>query len=200
MGIMKITALKAGSVLLLGLAVAMGGCSKDAKTPKEAVINLAKAIEKNDKSLFLATVNIKDEDKDAAGQLFDAMITAIDFQKSLEKTYGKDALKSVGSGPADDVPAADKVEKGTVKEDGDKAKVTPADSKTGIDTIKINGIWKVKFDDIGAGDTKAQNIKMAQAMKKAIDATKGDIGKPGMTAEKLLANMQKAMKDNMMAK
>lgn len=196
---MKITALKAGCVLMLSLGVMLGGCSNEAKTPKDAAVNLVKAFEKGDKSLFLATVNIKDEDKEAAGQMFEAMSAAVSFQKEMEKAYGKDAMKGMGRGPADGMPAVEKVEKGTVKEDGDKATVTPADSKEPIDVVKVNGVWKVKFDEVNSKN-KDRDIKMAQAMKKAIDSAKAEIGKSGMTAEKVMEKFQKSMMEAMMAK
>lgn len=193
---MKVT--KLAGFLLLGLMVLAGGCgSKTAKTPKDAAKNVITAINTGDRDLFLANVEIKPEDRDFAGQMFDTLAAMKEFADAMKKAYGEDALKKPGLDFSAKMPTLEDIEKnGTVKEEGDKATLTLPKEEP-MRFVKIDGVWKAKMDDELPPAAQRDMIqKQQRAMIGVLATVKPDIGKPGMTPEKiqqkLSAEMMKA--------
>ncbi|MHC4982511.1 MAG: hypothetical protein ACYTF6_05010 [Planctomycetota bacterium] len=115
---------------------------QEAKTPKEAIVNIHKAVEKGDKGLFMANVNIAD--KELGEAVFDAMSAMLSFIKKFRNEYGKDKL---GEDFAFYVPTAEEVaEKVKIEKEDGKATATLAGDKTVL--VEKDGKWKADMSDM----------------------------------------------------
>jgi len=196
------------SLLVLVLAASLvAGCSKDgdkggtgggkggavakAKTPKEAVTNMSKAIEKMDKDQFLASTYLGEGGKEFAEAMFDTMAAMTAFGKEMEKAYGKDAI----AGMVEQTPALtdEELAKLVIKEEGEKATATDPKGKP-VRLVKKDGAWLVDMsEDVPKGEERAKALKEAKAMAKAYNDVRPKIGK-GMTKEQIAEELGKAMK------
>ena len=98
-------------VLACGL-LAVSGCGpgeKVAKTPKEAVVHLAEAMEDGDADAFAACFDATPEQKPMLRSMGDFTATLFDFQKEMVATYGDESGGGMkGGGPAQGLQAFDK--------------------------------------------------------------------------------------------
>jgi hypothetical protein len=175
--------------MLLGAAAMLAGCSGGggaAKTPKEAVANFSRSIEKADKALFLSTVNMGADDKELAGAMFDVMAVMVGISNDMDKAYGKEAGADLKKGAP--IFSAEELAKLEIKEEGDKATVKDPKDKGGkpLDLIKKDGVWLVDMTKQSppAAERKKM-IEQSQAMVKALGEVRAKIGKPGTTKESI---------------
>ncbi|MHC4982513.1 MAG: hypothetical protein ACYTF6_05020 [Planctomycetota bacterium] len=159
-------------VCLMAVTVFAAGCkSKEAKTPKDAIVNIHKALEKGDKGLFMANVEIAD--KELGEAVFDATSAMLRFIKKFRKEYGKDKL---GQDFAFHVPTAEEVaEKVKIKKEDGKAIATIAGEETVL--VEKDGKWKADMSKIVAGGEKAKKIEMLKKMASAAKKAEGKVGK-----------------------
>ena len=200
--------LRIALVLLAGAAVTAGGCGKKgsvptgpAKTPKEAIVKFAHALQSGDKAAFLSVVHYPQEAKPAVEAMFDTMSTMMGFMKDLQKEYGEDA---VGKMKGKEFPTPEEIEsKATIDEERDTATATLPDGNEPMKLVKKDGGWLVDLSEgLPEADQREEMIKTVGLMKKAVEKARANIGKEGYTAEKVMqefmgemmkAAMQKSM-------
>jgi hypothetical protein len=183
------TALRITLAVLLTATVLAGGCSKTAATPKEAVTNMVKAIDNNDKSAFKDVVCFGEGNQEAGEAMFDMMAAMVGFQKELQKAYGKDVVGPMGKNI---IPTDDELAKMEIKEEGDKATAKVQDKPMPL--IKKDGKWYVDLTkDAPSASEKDKMIKQSKKLVDAINKAKANIGKDGYTAEKINEELTKAM-------
>jgi ABC-type glycerol-3-phosphate transport system substrate-binding protein len=179
------------TALLLAVAILAPGCggAREAKTPKDAAINMAKAFETGDKDLFLSSIKVAD--KETVSKMFDGMTAMKQFAEKFEKAYGR-PLKGVNLG---DIPSADEIEKKLeVKIDGDKATGTMEGQTKPMPFVKEGGKWLVDLGkDMPTGQEKEGVVKMFEATKKAVDELMPKIGAEGYDADKMEKEFGTAM-------
>jgi len=171
--------------------------TKKAETPKEAAIAFTKAIAKGDKEQYMAMIATKDEE--LAGAVFDAVSASRSFADAFVAKYG-DAHSDVISNlrMAKEIPTPEEVkDKGEVTEEGDKAKVkVPGKGEDGLDLIKKDGVWLVDLDkDMPKGEEKETVLKQCKAMATVTPKVKALIGKEGYDADKIMAELDKRLKE-----
>jgi hypothetical protein len=167
---------------------------RSAETPKEAVVNFWKAIEENDKGLFMANVNVADKDKQLAEKMFDGMVAMRSVMTKLEKEYGKDEIAKAGKrgGPAQTFSYKDIEAKVQIKEEADKATATmpEAGGEFVPPIVKKDGHWKVDLtQDVPTDQEREMAVKMFDRMRTAAKNAEKKIGKEGQTAEKIMSEM-----------
>jgi tetratricopeptide (TPR) repeat protein len=173
------------------------GAPQKAKTSKEAIGNIRKALENRDKPLYETTVYYGENSNGVAGDMFDVEVAMLGFTKDMEKAYGKDAASVVLKGTpfASETMLAD-VANMEVKEEGDKATATDLKGGVPMPLIRKDGGWMV---DVSAQMPKdaaelSKMIAMAQATVKAINQIRARIGNSSMTKEKVMADLMAAMR------
>jgi hypothetical protein len=191
------------TAILLSLAVTMVGCSKDsgkkesgasrgpAKTAKEAAVNLVVAVEQGDKALFVQTMAADSKDKPMVEAMFEVVSAMWEFGNAYKKAYG-----SLPPGMSDMPPSASEFEsKVQIEETGDTAKARLPGGKGPMDLVKKDGVWKVDMEMRMPDDPKARDEQITQAVRqaKAVRDVRTKIGKPGMTGEKIMEELGKAM-------
>ena len=179
---------------LLAVGAMTTGCSKgNAKTPKEAVLNFSKAIEKNDKDLFLASLDCTGEDRDFLASSFDSMALMADFAKQYEKAYGKDETGEMASGK---IPTADEIEsKAKFTEDGDKATASIEGKGSDLKLVRKDGVWKITMTDLPPKADREKVKKGIDALAGVLKDMKPKIGK--LSKEEFTKEMGKQMAEAM---
>lgn len=147
-----------------------------AATPREASVNVLKAFETGDKALYLATVHIREDEKESAGLAFEAQVLWLGFLDAMRKAYGQDIGRGVGISPR---PSLEQMEKeAVVEESGDKATAT-IPGHDPLRLVRVGGAWKA---DIELAHVPASELPEACAMIRVIPLVREQIGKPGVTA------------------
>ncbi|MCY2929910.1 MAG: hypothetical protein NTV86_10530 [Planctomycetota bacterium] len=209
---------KTGWIVAVAVIASLAiGCGKDkgadkagsgapaatAKTPKDAVLNFAKAFETNDKALLLANVQAGPKELPAIEAMFDMATAMMKFDEKMVKAYGKEAVAKAGvKGESNFPKSADIESKLKVTETGDKAVATMEGEKNPMDLVKVGGAWKIDASAMVSkekGMDKTDDMaKMSKAMVKAVNEVSENIGKPGTTAESINEEMGKKMMAAMM--
>lgn len=185
-------ALRLAGVVILATTIVAGGCSKAAATPKEAVTNMAKGMEKNDKDLFMASIYAGDGNQELVEAMFNATTGLAAFSKDMEKAYGKDAIP--GMARSSPLLSDDDLAKMEIKEDGDKATAKFPTGKSTLQLIKKDGKWLVDASkDLPPAADRNDIIKSMKKVTEAMAKVRPNIGKSGYTAQKINEEMQKAM-------
>ncbi|MHC4982512.1 MAG: hypothetical protein ACYTF6_05015 [Planctomycetota bacterium] len=144
---------------------------KEAETPKDVIVNIHKAMEKGDKDLFMANVEIPD--KELGEGVFDAGAAMVSFIKKFRKEYGKDKL---GEDFELYVPTAEEAaEKVKIEKEDGKATATLVGDKTVL--IEKDGKWKADMSELARGGEKARKIEMLKKMASAAKKAEGKVGK-----------------------
>ncbi len=185
-------------VLVAGMAMFAIGCggggAKDAKTPKEACVNMTEAVETGDEALFLSAVHTEDEEM--AKAMFGQISAMYDYSKKFEAEYGK----APGKGGKKMPTSKDVAEKVKIKEDGDKAVATMPGQSGDMDLVKKDGVWKVDISKgTPTGAEKEKALKMSKTMADVVKEVTGKIGTEGYTAEKIEKELGAAMMKAMMS-
>jgi len=202
---------KVGAMLLLAIGVSVGGCSSDgkkdgstgagtpAKTPKEAVVNFLKAAETGNKELLMANLEIPAEAKEFAEVFMGALIEMVGFADAMERTYGKESVQRLPSFESlRPFPrSADAAANVQIEERGDEAQAKVPGHPKPLDLARVNGVWKVKPKDLPTPERQQKEIAQGKAMTKAFRDARNNVGKPGMTAEKVWEDLNKVMSDVM---
>ena len=169
-----------------------GGAVAKAKTPKEAVANMSKALQSLNKDQFLAAAYLGDGGKELGEAMFGVVSAMMSFGKDMEKAYGKDA----GGETLKDAPifTDEELAKLEIKEEGDKASTkNPKDGKP-MPLIKKDGVWLVDITEgMPPAAERAKFLKQSKAMVDGINKVRAKIGAAGMTKEKLNEELMGAM-------
>ena len=174
-----------------------------AQSPKEAVLNFAKAFETADKGLLLASVEASPKEQPVIEAMFDMATAMAKFNEKMTKAYGEEAMAKSGAKVGSKIPKQAEIEKKLkITETGDKAVANLEGEKDPMQLVKVDGAWKVDAtamlaQDKGAGDLD-QMVKMSAAMIKAVDDVSENIGKPGTTAQSVNEEFGKRMMAAMM--
>ena len=155
-----------------------------AKTPKEAVANLSRAIDGRDKALLLHSIYIEGDANEFLDTSFAMMTALVNFSDSMEKEYGKGASPSVKKGTV--VLSEEELNRVRIVEEGEKGSAILPDRTTPLKLIKRDGRWFVDFTSaVPAGPMREEVIRTAKAMVKAVEEVRAKIGQSGMTKETL---------------
>ncbi|MCY2926662.1 MAG: hypothetical protein NT031_14735, partial [Planctomycetota bacterium] len=115
-----------------------------AKTPKDAVLNFAKAFEANDKALLLSCIQASPKEQAVLEAMFDMATSMAKFNEKMIKAYGKEAVAKAGVKDESSFPKSAELEsKLTIAETGDKALATMEGKKEPMPLVKVAGAWKV---------------------------------------------------------
>lgn len=174
-----------------------------AKTPKDAVLNFAKAFETGDKALLLANVQAGPKEQVAIEAMFDMATAMVRFDEKMVKAYGKEAMDKLQRRPGSKMPKAAEIEsKLKITETGDKAQANMEGEKNPMDLVKVDGAWKIDAAAMLSKDKGMEKTdemaKMSKAMVKAVDEVSANIGKAGTTAESINEEMGQKMMAAMM--
>jgi hypothetical protein len=172
---------------LTTVAFCAAGCGpKQASSPTEAIRLMAEAVEEGDREQFVAQYDAEGKEKEALGATFGMMTTMQEFNEKMKDTYG-DAFPAPSMKhfkPSD-------VEKAEVNVDGDTATVKVPGQAGEMKLVKKDGGWKIKPGAMLRDDLD-QQIKHANASRKAIEAVMPLIGKEGETVQSIQAELGKA--------
>ena len=189
--------LRIGGLMLMASTAVLAGCEKGkgtsdtdgalgprpAKTPKEAVVNMIKSIEENDKELFIRSVTVPD--RELAEAAFESIFAGADFIKEYERAYGRDAAAKAGFGRMPS--SADVAENVKITTDGDDTFARFSDRTPPTRVVRVNGEWKVEPPGKGPKPEDRQGfLKASRAIVKALNEAKSKIGREGYDAEKVL--------------
>lgn len=190
-------------LLLIVVAVSLVcvgvGCSKGGagKTPQDTVMNLKKALEKNDGKGFVACFDATEKQQKMLTALFDVAQASRKLNKAVEKAFGEEGADKFFEGDDEPFNMLEDLSKDdlVVKEDGDKATVTMKDSDADpMDLVKKDGKWFIVFDmDEPSDEDMEKSMKMFEAMAGVYEDMAKKAGDDGMTVEKLKAAMGEAM-------
>lgn len=168
-----------------------GGTLTKAKTPKEAICNMSRAIQDADKDLFLASIYL--EDREFSEDLFEWLVAACAFGKEMERAFGKLPERDMPKRP----PTEDEIAQFQIEEHGDRATAAnPQDPRftKPMPLIKKSGAWLVDLSDVRPKDeNRARYIKGLKAMMKAYNEVRPKIWMPGITKEMVKQELSKAM-------
>jgi len=174
-----------------------------AGTPKDAVLNFAKAFERGDKALALASVTASPKEMPVVEAMVDMTVGMKKFNDAMTKAYGKEAVEKLKGGMSSPFPSqAELASKIKITETGDKAEALMEGKAQPLRLVKVGGAWKVDMTAMMAQEPQMaseQGVKMLAAMAKSFDEVGKNIGKPGTTAESINEDMGKAMMAAMMA-
>ena len=161
-----------------------------AKTPKEAMIKFAMALEDGDIDEMLeASVY---EDKETMKLVYKPMVEMRSFEKELDKAYGEpqpgQMQMSMNTGGS--FPSLEKIESDDlmIDENGDKASAHIFGEFSDKDTnlIKKDGNWYIDMiSDTPSESEQEQALKLIDTLNESIKDAKSKIGKPGYTREKI---------------
>ena len=193
---MKTTCIKA--LLAVVCLSAIPGCGDKADTPVQALENMRLAMLDGNKQAFLDCYDVSGKQAEVVSAFYDFTTAARKFDESMRKAYGDDAVTQAMIAAKDMSLENDKwIEDATVQIDGDTATVTLKGQPQPMRLINKNGLWKIDATSmLGAtapsGQDIEQQIKMFQALTKAVTDVQQKIGQPGYTAEKVSQELAKA--------
>lgn len=163
-----------------------------AKTPAEAIANLANALENNNQNLFLQTVQFDPSaDKSLQDAAFNMFRQADLLARDVAKTYGLDQARDI-----DPVPFREDLDKLRIDEHGERAVATlPEPVGRAIPLVKRDGAWKVDMTDVRGNQKEiAQRLN---AMADVYANVHKSVGAQGIDASKIRdlldEQMEKAM-------
>jgi hypothetical protein len=185
---MRNTTTIALAVCLAG-GLLLGGCSKKADTPKEAMETFATGMMEGDVDAVMAVSDLTEQQKPAVEAMCGALKAMMEFGKAFEEEYGESAE---GTNMADEYKKMkEELDKVAIKIDGDNATAKTPDGKT-MDLAKVDGGWKLKISENMPEGEKAK--KMAERMKKMEELFKDLKSKVGkMSKEELGKEIMKGM-------
>ena len=188
-------------------AAAAGG----AKTPKQAIDTLLKAVADGDKGTVVAMLDAPGKLPDVVGSAVALVPSAAKFEEAMKKAYGEDVFEKASS--AEPAPGGmpfgpemvtgglaklkdrtwlDKVQ---IKVDGNEATATLEGQE--VKLAKKDGTWKISLGEMLPVKDLAKLKPLIDAASEALPKIKGvvdqstkKVGKAGNTAEKILAEMK----------
>jgi hypothetical protein len=175
--------------------------------PKATVLKAIRAIEANNKEVYLSCRVIESQNQLLCAAMFDRLVAWYEFQRPFLKTYGNNALSKIKHSCSECPPeptSAHAQAATTVKITGNSAvakvaPMVPGQYREGIKTgefelVKKDGLWKLT-EFIPPMDARAREkyIQGQQDHIKTLRAAQAQIGQPGMTAEKIGQSLGEAM-------
>jgi hypothetical protein len=200
-------------VVLVGcvamLITGCGGGSK-AKTPVEAATKVQDAFASGDREGFVACFEGTDSQKEDVGQAFDAGQAFDGFETKVIEVFGEEGMAELladlpggGQGLADRMDIFNYIRTAdlsalafTESEDGATA-VGAAPSGETFDFIKADGGWKLPMPELPSGPMGMSAADMMEMMTPLFEEMTGEVGKEGMTIEKLKETFFTHMMDTM---
>lgn len=159
-----------------------------ARTPKEALVNFASALEQGSVRKALAAAHYTDKELAKVALTIDCEMRA--FEKALDDAYGKGGGGQVRMTLNSSFPTLEQINSGDVgiQEDGDRAEAFGPDdwADEGKPLIKKGDYWYVDLaKDVPEGPARDQMLKQLKPLSEALQEAKGKIGKEGYTRERI---------------
>ena len=192
---MRVSA-RTGSALLFVASALAGGCGPVvvAATPREALRNVAEALETGEKARLLDSVYVSEVNRFWVSTAFDMTLAARRFSVAAEKAWGDQAksapLVSMFQFGRKEIERAEIIEKGD-------AAVAKGPRGQAVELLKRNGAWLLdmsRSEPKNAGHRDAA-IRRLWAYTRAFDQARARVGRPGWTREKILRELAGAIEE-----
>ena len=193
-----------GLAFILAMGITFTGCGKHegdlqgpanskvapAKTPKDAVMNLVRAVEENNKELFVISVTIPD--RELAETAFESLFAIADFVTEFEKAYGMAPLRRARLSKA---PSYEEVEANLkIEINGDQATAQLSDRTPPMTLLNVNGDWKIDLPGRGPSpENREQFLQGSRAIIKALKNGKSKIGRKDYDGKRVLRETLEAI-------
>ena len=170
--------------------------------PKAVALAMWKAMMAGDGEAVAAHMDCSDEDKELVKKTMPGLAKVANLSVAGIKKFGKEAwlaaakkanMAHFAEPPKEFDPEVLKTL--TCKIEGDKATCNAEGIRKPLNLIKKGDVWLVVPDDMPKKEARPQMIAMVSTTAKAADAAMGEIGKEGVTAEKVFEVFDKALKE-----
>ncbi len=172
-----------------------------ASTPEAVLENMRLALVAGDGDAFVACFVATPAQETVLRGMARMVSTTLKFRKAMVAAYGEEALTGGGmQSDMSELTDENWLDEATVTVDGDKATVSMEDKPQPLSLVKQDGSWKIDAAAMmppGKDEDLATFGKMSEAMVDAMEASMGNIGKPGYTAEKINEGLRQAMMEAM---
>lgn len=185
----------AGAALLLAGAVI--GCSKGPRTPKEAVLKAARALEKADGQTFADCFCAREDEKAYLKQLAEPMSRIMAFENAGFQAYGQEEWNAARGGreTKGGFPTVAELDRDLqVQIRGEWAACTVRDRKITLDLLNKDGAWLLRAGKlVPPAGQRERSIGLIQTVARIADEARAKIGREGMTAKKVRQELTQAV-------
>jgi hypothetical protein len=173
-----------------------------ATTPELAMKNIQQALLAGDNEAFVTCFKATEKEKEMLAMVGDMTTSMLTFQNAMEKEYGEEGKKGMGSSVGD-MRKDNWADSFDVTIEEDSATATPKDGKgKKLELVKVNDAWLLTAPSMGkefsSDEEREKSLAQLKVMTDVIKGAQEKVGKEGYTAKKINEEMMMEMMAIMM--